>query len=76
MYIYIYIYISNKKNEHGYLLNMLQRFPEDWTFCYLKESQMTRLLQADMTHFIRCVGKPSQTVLSCFCKHIAHIHRS
>lgn len=56
---------------------------EDWAFCCLKESQVTRLLQADLTSVTRCIGKPSQTVLSCsfkdhlcFCEHVAHFHRA
>lgn len=64
-------------------MNEEQRPAEDWAFCYLKKSRMTRLLQAHLTSFTKCIGKPSQTVLSCsfkdhlrFCKCIAHFHRS
>lgn len=64
-------------------MNEVQRPAEDWAFCYLKESRLTRLLQAHTTSFTECIGKPSQTVLSCsfkyhlhFCKRIAHFHRS
>lgn len=64
-------------------MNEEWRPAEDWAFCYLKESRMTRLLQAHTTTFTKCIGKPSHTVLSCsfkdhlcFCKRIAHFHRS